>query len=116
MKLVGSKTEEDFRDVLIKSHKSLFGGDSYQGLLQVLKTNFPEMKTAYFIRHTRNKVRTCIQCFDFDTIATIEISRYSQDEKPIVEIININDFKNGISKVEQIKLAVALDLAKKDIL
>ncbi len=116
MRLVGSKTEKDFRDVLIKSHKSLFDEDSYQGLLQVLKTNFPEMKTAYFIRHIPEQGEDLYTMLvDLDTIATIEISRYSQDEKPIVEISSINDFKNGISKVEQIKLAVALDLAEKDM-
>lgn len=76
MRLVGSKTEEDFRDVLIKSHKSLFNGDSYRGLLQVLKTSFPEMKTAYFIRHTPEQGEDFYTMLvDIETIATIEISR-----------------------------------------
>ncbi|RXE57556.1 hypothetical protein [Acetivibrio mesophilus] len=117
MRLVGSKTEEDFRDSLIKSHNLLFNKNSYRGLVQVLKTSFPEMKTAYIIRHIPEQGEDLYTILvDLDTIATIEISRYSQDEKPIIEISSINDFKHGMSKVEQIKLAVALDLAKKDIL
>lgn len=117
MRLVGSKTEEDFREVLIKSHKSLFDGHSYQELLQALKTSCPEMKTSYFIRHIPEQGEDLYTMLvDLNTIATIRISQYSQDEKPIIEISNISNFKNRISKLEQIKLAVALDLAKKDIL
>lgn len=117
MRLIGSKTEEDFRNALIKSHKLLFTGDLYKELLQVLKTNFPEMKTAYILKHIPEQGEDLYTILvNLDTIATIEISRYSQDEKPIVEISSINDFKRGMSKVQQIELAVALDLAKKDIL
>lgn len=117
MKLIGSKTEEDFRDALIKSRDLLFKGDSYKRLLQVLKTSFPEMKTAYIIKHNPDQGEDFYTILvDLDTIATIEISRYSQDEKPMVEISSINDFKRGMSKLKQIELAVALDLAKKDIL
>lgn len=117
MRLIGSKTEEDFRNDLIKSHNLLFTGDLYKELLQVLKTNFPEMKTAYILKHIPEQGEDLYTILvNLDTIATIEISRYSQDEKPIVEISSINDFKRGMSKVQQIELAVALDLAKKDIL
>jgi len=116
VRLTGSKTEQEFRDTLIKSHTALFKGNSYETLLQVLKTNFPQMKTAYFIKHIPEQGEDLYTILvDLDTIAKIEISRYSEDEEPIVEINSINDFKIGISRVEQIKLAVALDLAKKDI-
>lgn len=116
MRLTGSKTEQEFRDALIKSHTELFQGNSYKRLLQLLKTNFPEMKTAYFIRHIPEQGEDLYtMLIDFNIIVKIEISRYCEDEKPIVEISSINDFKKGISRVEQIKLAVAIDLAKKDI-
>jgi hypothetical protein len=116
VRLIGSKTEQEFRDALIKSHTALFEEISYKGLLQVLKTNFPRMKTAYFIRHIPEQGEDLYTMLvDIDTIAKIEISRYSEDEKPVVEINNINDFKRGISKVEQIKLEVAVELAKSDI-
>ena len=116
MRLTGSKTEYEFRDALIKSHTELFQGNSYKRLLKVLKINFPEMKTAYFIRHIPEQGEDLYTMLvNLDTIVKIEISRYSEDEKPIVEISSINDFKIGIKRVERIKLAVALDLAKKDI-
>ncbi len=116
MRLTGSKTEQEFRDVLIKSHTALFEGKSYEGLMQELRTNFPEMKTAYFIKHIPEQGEDVYTMLvDLDTAAKIEISRYSENEKLIVEISNINDFKRGISKVEQIKLAVAIELAKSDM-
>lgn len=116
MRLTGSKTEKEFRDLLIKSHKELFEGNLYEELLQVLKTNFPAMKTAYFIRHIPEQGEDLYTMLvNLDTIVKIEINRYENDEKPIVEILGINDFMIGISKIEQIKLAIAVDLAKKDM-
>lgn len=52
MKLIGSKMEQDFRNVLINSHKALFYDKSNLKVLNVLKNYFPDMKTAYFIHHT----------------------------------------------------------------
>jgi hypothetical protein len=45
MKLIGSKTEQDFRDELLQSHKSLFDEHSDERLLDILRATFPNMRT-----------------------------------------------------------------------
>lgn len=116
MKLVGSKTEQDFREILIKSHNLLFEGNSFQQLLPLLKSGFPDLKTVYIINHIPEQGEdSYIVLVNLDIIAMIEINHNSQDENAILETMNVNKFNKGMSKMEQIKLAVALDLAKNDI-
>lgn len=116
MKLVGSKTEQDFREVLIESHKLLFEGNTYQELLEELKSNFPQMRTAYFVKHIPEQGEDIYtMLINLDIVATVVIDRFSQNKHIAVGMCSINDYVKGLSKIEQIKLAVALDLAKKDI-
>ena len=115
MRLVGSRTERDFRDNLIKSHKALFDGE-YENLFMILQENFSEMKTAYFINHIPEQGEDIYTILvNNDIIATIEVSRVNHNERPIVEIHGVNDFNKGCSKIQQIKLAVAINLAMKDM-
>ena len=51
MRLIGSLTEQKLKEMMIASHKALFETNKYSRLQHVLKTTFPNMKTAYFIGH-----------------------------------------------------------------
>ncbi|TMV50632.1 hypothetical protein FE783_08025 [Paenibacillus mesophilus] len=116
MKLIRSKTEQDFRVRLINSHKSLFQEKSNERLLSVLRNSFPDMRTAYFIGHTPEQEEDLYTILiNTDTIARIEMNRYNHDIKPNVVVISLRDYVIGLSKMSQIKLTVALDLAKKDL-
>ncbi len=114
MKLIGSKTEQDFRKELIKSHKSLFQDEEEQRLLGILKTYFPDMKTAYVIGWTPEQSEDIYRILiNTDIIAGIEMDRFNSDTEPLVEKITIHRYKQNVSKMVQIKLAVAMDLAQK---
>ena len=116
MRLIGSKTEQDFRDEFIKSHNSLFNEHCNDRLLNVLRTNFPNMKTAYFIGITPDQGEDLYtMLIDTNTISFIELDRYNLLIEPIVEFISIDDYRQGLSKCQQIKLLVALDLAQEDL-
>ncbi|MCP1307669.1 hypothetical protein [Paenibacillus tyrfis] len=116
MKLKGSKTEQDFRVRFIDSHKSLFQDPSNERLLNVLRNSFPEMRTAYFIGHVPEQGEDFYRLLiNTDTIALIELDRYNFDAKPIVDTISLRDYVKGLSKMDQIKMAVALDLAQRDL-
>lgn len=52
LRLKGSKTEKDIRSQLIRSHQSLFNDEIRSGLLSVIKTFFPQMKTTYILYWT----------------------------------------------------------------
>jgi hypothetical protein len=116
MKLIGSKMEQDFRRELINSHKSLFKEGNNQRLLSVLRTYFPNMKTAYFIGHTPEQGEDIyLILIDANIIAVIELNRLNLSAEPIVETISIERYKRGLSKMRQVKLALAIELSQKDL-
>ena len=116
MKLIGSKTEIEFREILMKGHVSLFNDQSYFPLLSILKEEVPNMKTAYFINSIPEQGETFYtMLIDLNTIVKLEISRSEQKLLSPVETQSVNNYKKGLSKMKQTQLAVALDLAKIDI-
>lgn len=116
MRLIGSKQEQEFRNELIMSHKALFEHDSRNRLLRVLKMHFEELKTAYIINWIPEQGEDLYTVLiDTDMIAKVEVSKIIQNNEPIVETFKLKEFQKGLSKLSQIKLAVAVDLAQKDM-
>jgi hypothetical protein len=115
MKLIGSKQEQDFRKELEGSNIVLAQDDKAKVIINVLKTTFGEMKTAYILNWTPEQGEDIFTILvDLDKIAKVEISRVNLSEVPLIEIYNLKDFQRRLSKIFQIKLAVAIDLAKKE--
>lgn len=116
MILIGSKTEQEFRKQLLHSHEYLFVRKSNQKVLDVLNAYFPNMKTAYIIDQVPEQGEDIYTILiDTDYIIRVEIERRNLTAEPIIQTIGLNDYKYGLSKVKQIKLAVAIDLAKRDL-
>lgn len=115
MRLIGSKQEQEVRNELINSHKTLFGGGSDERLLKVLKLYF-DMKTAYILNWIPEQGEDLYTLLiNTDMIARIEISRINQKADPIIKTCELKEFQKGLSKILQIKLVVAIDLARKDM-
>lgn len=113
MKLIGSKLEQELREQLILSHESLFKSEEKKRLLKAIRSLFPEMKTAYIIHWIPEQGEDIYKILiDDNNILEIELDRYDSHNEPIVEITTITKYIQGLSKQNQIKLAVALDLAK----
>ncbi|MFD2216428.1 hypothetical protein [Metabacillus endolithicus] len=113
MKLIGSKTEQNIREQLIKSYKYLLNDKSNKKLLSVIESTFPNMKSAYiidWIPEQGEDIYTVL--INTETITKIEISRVDTNVKPVIESISVTNFRKSLSKIRQIKLAVAIDLAK----
>jgi hypothetical protein len=116
MKLRGTKTEEDYRKALIKQHNSLFHNVDRQRMLLALRKNFPNMKTAYIIDWIPEQGEDIINFLvDTSVIAQIEFDRIVLDAEPQIEVCSIEDYSQGLRKWGQIKFAVALDLAQRDL-
>lgn len=49
MKLIGSKTEQEFREQLIKSNFSLYNDEDMRRLLDVLQRHFLAFKTKFLL-------------------------------------------------------------------
>ncbi|WP_409341520.1 hypothetical protein [Paenibacillus sp. MBLB4367] len=117
MKLIGSKTEKDCREQLIKAHKSLFIDKDKMRLLAVLRTCFPNMKTAYIIKWLPEQGEDIFTILiNNNVIARVELDRNDLNTAPIIESEPLDKhYKKGLRKMSQIILAVALDLANRDL-
>jgi len=113
MKLIGSKTEQNIREQLIKSYNYLLNDKSNKKLLSVIESTFPNMKSAYIIDWVPEQGEDIYTVLiNTETITKIEISRVDTNFKPVIESISVTNFRKSLSKIRQIKLAVAIDLAK----
>ncbi|BFT71562.1 hypothetical protein [Paenibacillus sp. P36] len=85
-------------------------------MLIVLRKHFPNIKTVYIIDWIPEQGEDIITfLIDTSVIAQIEFDLMDLDSEPTVEICSIDVYSNGFRKLAQIKLAVALDLAHRDI-
>lgn len=115
MKLIGSKTEQEFREQLIQSKKSLFSGEDRRNLREVISKFYPQMKTAYVLDWIPEQGEDLYKILiNDDIIGKIEL-RCSNVDEPIVESLTVSQYLHSLSKRNQIQLAVALDLAQRDI-
>jgi len=114
MKLRGSKTEQEFREELIQSRKGIFGNGDNSNIKITLNSEFPNLVTAYVLHWTPE------QCEDIYIILvngahliSVELDKEGT-ANPIVEHLSLEEYKKSSSKINQIKLAVALDLSGRD--
>jgi hypothetical protein len=116
MRLRGTLTEQAFRKELQASKARLFNDVSMLRFLNILKEAFPAMKTAYILYWIPEQGEDIITFLvDTDSLITIELDRYDYSVSPIVNVHPIECLCRGISKINQIKIAVAMDLAKRDL-
>lgn len=98
------------------SNKSLFEKEERRRLLDVLHRNFPGLETAYILHWIPEQEEDFYKILINDSlIADIELNRINQDIVPTIKSMPLSQYKVGLSKINQIKLAVAIDLARKDL-
>lgn len=116
MRLIGSLTEQKYVETLRASREWLFADDSDARLLDSLRATFGEVKTAYVLKHIPEQgadIYTIL--LNHESLARVEVDRCDRCEQPSVEVIDLKTFETSLSKVERIKLAIALELAKGDL-
>ncbi|WP_270168944.1 hypothetical protein [Paenibacillus sp. SYP-B4298] len=98
------------------SNKSLFEEEGRRRLLDVLRQSFPILETAYILNWIPEQEEDFYTILINDSlIANIELNRLNQEVVPIINSMPLSQYKSGLSKINQIKLAVAIDLARKDL-
>lgn len=115
MKLRNSRTEQEYRAQLIKSNYSLFNVEENREFLKILKGIYPQIRTAYIIHWIPEQGEDFYRILINDNIiAKIELD-HDYTREPIVENLTIPEYVHGLRMQDQIQLAVALDLARKDL-
>lgn len=111
MKLFGSKTEKEFREELLLSNKALQNAGSK--LHKILEAEGHATKNACVLHWTSGQLE------DFYTViingsylVNIEIKKHDVSVPAMVERVELKTYKHKLSKMNQIRLAVAIDLAR----
>lgn len=116
LKLRGSKTEQDFRNELIRLQTQLYNNKLLSKFLKVLQQRFPSMKSAFIIEWIPEQGEDIITFLvDTSTIAQIELERDELNAQPILSTNQVDEIKKNLRKWAQIKLAVAIDLAEQEL-
>lgn len=110
MKLVGSKMESDFREELLRSNDALQVSDSK--LRKVLEAHGHDTKNAYVLHWIPEQLEDLYTVLVSGTyLVDVEINKYDSSKPPVVEKNELKSYLHGLSKMNQVRLAVAQDLA-----
>ncbi len=117
MKLVDSLQEKQFRAELSRGHHSLFHEETGARLLAFLKEKFGQLKTAYVLQWIPEQGEDiCTILVNDDVIAELEVPRIDPAGEPLMlRTTTMAEYAKRLTKIDQIKLAVALDLARTDL-
>ncbi|WP_257386005.1 hypothetical protein [Tahibacter caeni] len=108
MKLVGGRTEQEYREGLVRSNLSLRNSSSRLGA--ALEAAGVDVANAYVVFWIPEQAEDIYQVLTpAREIVTVELSRYS-DDVLLLERQSLKDYERGRSQQDRIKLAVALDL------
>ncbi|WP_415905963.1 hypothetical protein ACMXYX_10075 [Neptuniibacter sp. QD72_48] len=110
MKLIGSKMERDFREELLKSSEAL--QDPESKLRQVLEDESHITQNAYVLHWTSEQLEDLYTVLISGSyLVDVEIDKYDDSKSPKVKRNELKPYLHGLSKINQVRLAVAQDLA-----
>jgi hypothetical protein len=113
MKLIGSKLEQEYREELVASRAFHFSAHSQSRLKEALQSAGYCVGNAIVLHWTPD------QSEDFYTVliegtflAAVRIDRSDAEEAPTIKRHELREYLRGLSRVYQVQLLVAQDLAK----
>jgi hypothetical protein len=110
MKLIGSRMEIDFREELLRSNDTLQEPDSK--LRKALADQGHDTRNAYVLHWIPEQLEDVYTVLIGGSyLVDVEIAKYSNSKPPIVERSELKFYLKGLSKMNQVRLAVAKDLA-----
>ena len=113
MKLIGSKLEADCRNELLASNQEIMAAGSRLG--KAIESQGHEKENAYVLHWIPDQTEdTCLVLVGGSSLVSIELSNTDQSAPPIVEHISLSEYEHGLSRVNQVKLAVAKELASEE--
>ena len=112
IRLIGSKTEDECRDELMRLNEVLQKPEF--GLKKALEAAGHETKHACVLQCIPEQgeyFHTIL--IDRSYLIEIEIDKYDSLQLPLLDKIELKSYQHGLSKINQIRLAVAMDLVNK---
>ncbi|KPZ68123.1 MULTISPECIES: hypothetical protein [unclassified Shewanella] len=111
MKLIGSRVENEFRAELEESKRSLL---SESKLSLALKSKGHSIDNAYVLNWIPEQYEDIyLVIIDGSYLVKVELDRQDSNVTPVFDEIDLSEYKHELSRIKQVQLMVALDLAKK---
>lgn len=102
--------EGDFREELKRSNSALQGTDSK--LRHILIAEGHETENTYVLNWMPEQLEDIYTVLIGGSyLVHVEIDKYDSAKSPIVERVELESYLHGLSKINQIRLAVARELA-----
>jgi hypothetical protein len=112
MKLIGSVMEADFRKELVESHQYHFSASSKSRLKQILEKAGYSTERAYVLHWTPDQTEDIFTVLiDGEYLVSTEIDKFDFTTNSAIEREEIKSYIHGMSRMHQVRLAVAQDLA-----
>lgn len=115
MKLIGSKVEQEFRLQLLSSKEELLHSETKRPVRDLLMYTYSNLKTFYIVDWILEQGEDIYQVLiNEDVVVEVEVSRVGEGIHLGSEQ-TVQQYLKSVTRTDRIKLAVALDLAKKDM-
>jgi hypothetical protein len=112
MKLIGSKTEQDYREELLASREYHFSNHTKSRLKGILEEAGHTTKNAFVLHWTPDQAEDFFFVLvDGAYLVSTCIDRYDDDSKPDVSRYELEAYVKGLSRMNQVRLLVAQALA-----
>jgi hypothetical protein len=112
MKLIGSRSEQQMRDELVRSNHSLQNGTHGQALVAALESANVNLARAYVLDWIPEQAEDIYDVLvSRDDVLIVEVSRESNEVQ--LERQSLAVYKAKCSKVQRLKIIVAQDLLTK---
>ncbi len=113
MRLIGSKMEREYREELINSRLFHFSWNSQSRLKQALDAQGDDTSNAYVIDWIPEQAEDIyLVLIDGSELRRVELQRLDTIAIPVIERLDLNEYKLGLKRAKQVKLLVAQDLAR----
>ena len=104
--------EADFRKELLESHQYHFSENSESRLKVLIEKAGHSTERAFVLHWTPDQTEDFYSVLiGGEYLVTTEIEKMDLAANPVVERQEIKDYIHGMSRMHQVRLAVALDLA-----
>ncbi|OMD48829.1 MULTISPECIES: hypothetical protein [Paenibacillus] len=112
MKLKGSKTEEEYRQLLTKSNEDFFSNSKYYPIIDELKKEVHNTFSAYIIDWIPEQEEELFDILISENCILKVLLKHDEGVAVITDALTLSQYCKGLSQRYRIKLAVALDLLK----
>lgn len=111
MKLIGSKTEQDYREELQVSHEFHFSTHPQARLKETLQQAGYNTQNAYVLHWTPDQAEDIFTVLvEGVFLVAVRIDRYDGEDKPSVTRHELDEYLKGLSRMHQVRLLVAQGL------